>query len=243
MEKISSEADARLLSYCYSCGELLTSEWTVDHVPPRVLLERPFPDNIMTLRACADCNSGSSKSEERFACLVEVLRCGSAQLEDMQRESIRSSLENNLALAEGLSGALADGSLLDRDGSFGEDIEAVVLKLFRAHCFYELSDVQPRLVEELDWFAKSEASTDQIDSFIDWMPESSDPMTLLPEVGSRALKRVFEKQDVAPPGWVSVQDGQYRFSYRIIETGVEVRIIVGETFFCRVREAGDLSLF
>jgi hypothetical protein len=37
---------------------------TNDHVPPRLLLERPFPPNLLTVPACKDCNTGFQADDE-----------------------------------------------------------------------------------------------------------------------------------------------------------------------------------
>lgn len=52
---------------CVYCGALAT---TRDHVPPRLLLERPFPPNLRTVPSCLDCNRGASKDEEYFLALI-----------------------------------------------------------------------------------------------------------------------------------------------------------------------------
>jgi hypothetical protein len=40
---------------CSYCGK--ERKLTDDHVPPKLLLERPFPINLLTVRACGDCNA------------------------------------------------------------------------------------------------------------------------------------------------------------------------------------------
>lgn len=52
---------------CIYCG---SKALTRDHVPPRLLLERPFPKNLLTVPSCLDCNRGASKDEEYFLALI-----------------------------------------------------------------------------------------------------------------------------------------------------------------------------
>lgn len=52
---------------CVYCGASAT---TRDHVPPRLLLERPFPPNLKTVPSCLECNRGASKDEEYFLALI-----------------------------------------------------------------------------------------------------------------------------------------------------------------------------
>ena len=44
---------------CAYCGE--TKPLTVDHGPPKLMLEEPYPDNLVTVPACLDCNKNSRR--------------------------------------------------------------------------------------------------------------------------------------------------------------------------------------
>ncbi len=58
------------ISQCYYCGRPAESR---DHVPPKCLLEKPYPENLLTIPACASCNNNFSLDEEYFLnVLVEV---------------------------------------------------------------------------------------------------------------------------------------------------------------------------
>lgn len=52
---------------CVYCGRRAT---TRDHVPPRSLLERPFPANLPTVPCCERCNRGYSLDEQYFLVLL-----------------------------------------------------------------------------------------------------------------------------------------------------------------------------
>ena len=45
---------------CVFCGGVAD---TTDHTPPKCLLERPYPADLMTVPACENCNSGFSRDE------------------------------------------------------------------------------------------------------------------------------------------------------------------------------------
>lgn len=47
---------------CVYCGR--EKKLTADHVPPKLLLERPFPPNLFTVPACRDCNSKFKADDE-----------------------------------------------------------------------------------------------------------------------------------------------------------------------------------
>lgn len=54
-------------SQCVYCGSNAT---TRDHVPPRFLLDRPFPPNLHTVPSCASCNQGASLDEQYLLTLL-----------------------------------------------------------------------------------------------------------------------------------------------------------------------------
>jgi len=55
---------------CYFCGKLSKSK---DHIPSKNLLEKPYPNNLLTIPACIDCNQSFSLDEEYFLnVLVEI---------------------------------------------------------------------------------------------------------------------------------------------------------------------------
>lgn len=51
------------IKVCLYCKETAT---TKDHVPPKSLLEKPFPNNLLTIPACKRCNQSFSLDEEYF---------------------------------------------------------------------------------------------------------------------------------------------------------------------------------
>ena len=52
---------------CIYCGSSANS---VDHVPPRCFLEKPFPENLSTVPACIECNNHFSQHEQYAIALL-----------------------------------------------------------------------------------------------------------------------------------------------------------------------------
>ena len=75
--------------YCGRPGE------TKEHVPPRALLDKPYPDAPPVVAACQQCNGGYSKDEEYVACVLEAVVCGSARPGDQRRDSVRNALRHS----------------------------------------------------------------------------------------------------------------------------------------------------
>jgi hypothetical protein len=58
LRTFGDERELCLYAYCEGVPE------TRDHVPSRVLLDEPYPENLPVVPACKSCNSGFSADEE-----------------------------------------------------------------------------------------------------------------------------------------------------------------------------------
>lgn len=56
-----------LVQFCLYCGRPAD---TREHVPPKALLEQPWPNNLRTVPACGDCNGSWSLDEEYLAIVL-----------------------------------------------------------------------------------------------------------------------------------------------------------------------------
>ena len=54
---------------CVYCGSSAT---TRDHVPPKCLLEKPYPLNLSTVPSCSECNNSYSLDEQYFLLLLSA---------------------------------------------------------------------------------------------------------------------------------------------------------------------------
>jgi hypothetical protein len=238
MDQLNSYADSRLINGCVYCAG---PEETRDHVPSRVLLDPPLPENLPVVRACYSCNQGFSSDEEYLACLVESMIAGSTEPDAIRRPRVAEILRRAPALRTRIEARIADG----RGISFRDEpnrIRNVVLKLARGHAAYELS--QPYREEPSRvWWCPLELMTDeQRDSY-----EASQVVGLLGEVGSRQSQRLLVVQvsleaannDMKSLGliindWIDVQEGCYR--YLAVEDcdEVSIKIVIGEYLACEV---------
>ena len=57
-------SDKRQRNYCTYCRNELG---TRDHVPSKVFLEKPYPDNLPVVPCCQKCNEGFSLDEQYLA--------------------------------------------------------------------------------------------------------------------------------------------------------------------------------
>lgn len=215
--------DNRLSDYCYACGDAITPETrTIEHVPARAFLDRPFPDNLATVYSCFACNNGTSADERFIACLLEAVCAGSPDPTLFDRARVRQSVEEAEAIARQLDSTLSSAQAWDH-GDNGRRLRAVILKLARGHAMYDLADPRYDRPRSVRWFRLDEASQDEVVEFERWMPANTQPL-LLPEIGSRALLRWFDGREEEKV-WFTVQQDRYRYSYRV-DGALRVRLVL-----------------
>jgi hypothetical protein len=75
---------------------------TVDHVPPKLLLERPLPPNLLTVPACESCNAGFKSDDEYTRTILGL---------DIHAGSHRAVISNLPAIVRSLDKPNARGFL------------------------------------------------------------------------------------------------------------------------------------
>jgi hypothetical protein len=221
-------ADIRHTGMCVYCG---AAPDTRDHVPPRVLIDRPYPANLPVVPACRDCNQGFSMDEAYVACAVECAVHGSADPDRLHRESVARLLRGRPGLSAAFAGSLkptdSGGAMLEVDlGRVGN----VALKLARGHAAYELSEPQLHVptrivIRELAEDAESEASPFEVP------PDEH----LLSELGSRAFHKIAVRglEGHLGSGWEVIQPGRYRYLVTW-SSRIGVCVVMSEYLACEV---------
>jgi len=239
VDQLKDYADSRLIVGCIYCGGL---EETRDHVPSRVFLDAPFPENLPVLPACGPCNSGFSLDEEYLACLIEAAVAGSTDPAHIRRPRVAETMRRNAALRSRIEAAkrVIDGRL-----AFDPEtarIQNVVLKLARGHAAYELSASRRERPTGLSCWPLEVMTPEARESW-----ETSHVQQMFGEVGSRGLQRMLVTQftlrsetgetttvELLLNDWVDVQDGRYRY-LAIDDLGeVRIKIVIGEYLACDV---------
>jgi hypothetical protein len=235
MDQVRDLADNRLIRGCIYCGR---ADDTRDHVPARVFLDPPFPENLPVLPACRVCNNGFSIDEQYLACLIECARAGSTEPDRIQRPRIARLLQEVPALRARIEAAkmTVDGMIAFE----GEEdrIRNVVRKLARGHAAFELSLVQRHEPVSLEWWPLSMMSAEQLDAY-----DAAHVVRLVGEIGSRGTQGLCVTQfiitnkrgevsalNLVVNDWVTVQDGVYRYLATDDHGGVRVKIVIAEFF-------------
>ncbi|MBT1063988.1 hypothetical protein KJY73_10410 [Bowmanella sp. Y26] len=239
MNQLECYADERLINGCIYCGARAD---TRDHVPSRILLESPYPENLPTVAACKACNQGFSKDEQYLVCLVESVIVGSTEPEKIKRPSVARAMERSEALRTRIESQkyFANERIIFNPEE--ERVRKVMLKLARGHSAFELS--QP-CRDEPDYFWCGPLEMLTIEQQQDFM--AAHVQQLYGEIGSRNMQRMIpaevtfksesgflEKRKVLVNDWIGVQEERY--SYLAIDdlSGVTVRILVSNYLACEV---------
>jgi hypothetical protein len=83
---------------CVYCGR--QKKLTVDHVPPKLFLERPFPPNLLNVPSCEDCNKSFKRDDEYTRSVLAVdIRASHNKAAQFNLAAIRRSLEKPEARA------------------------------------------------------------------------------------------------------------------------------------------------
>jgi hypothetical protein len=202
VRQLPNYGDDRNKGWCVYCGG---PDETRDHVPSRVLLDEPYPENMPVVPACTRCNGSFSRDEEYLACLIECALTGSVE-HAASRSKVGAILERSPALSARLGAARYES-----DGQVGfsaeiDRVRNVIVKLARGHAAFEQNE--PQLDEPIAVsFAPFTAMSEQQRAGFEAGNGNGD---LWPEVGSRAMHRAV-LGDLVAGGWVEVQRGQYRY--------------------------------
>lgn len=210
--------------FCCYCGNRAD---TVDHVPSKVLLDLPYPDNLPVVPCCKTCNKGFSLDEEYVAVLLECVRWQTFVPELFHREKIKKIVEHSPSILEMAKTSI----LLLRDGRFlidtnNERFNRVLTKLIAGHLRFEGLEQWCSIVGlEINFYHDIRKNQD----FYRWF-HTPIISNLLPEVGSRALCSLIECGEASSP-WFLVQP--YEYEYCVAPDNSEVRIIIQDFFGVR----------
>lgn len=70
-EKSAPSKDTQPKIKCAICG--IREATSRDHIPPKSIFPKPWPNDLITVPACYQCNSGSSPDDEEFKVGISLL--------------------------------------------------------------------------------------------------------------------------------------------------------------------------
>lgn len=211
LNEIQDFSDDRQKSWCIHCGEWLEStkiNW--DHVPSKVLLNRPLPPHTPQVEVCSRCNSGFSLDEEYFAIFLSCVLSGTTDPSGQKDPKFQRALKRNPALLNRIESSRKSFTTINGESRTiwepeNDRINRIVLKNARGHAYYEFGE--PMLTEPAHVWAIPLESMNEIQR----NEFESVATGAWPEVGSRMMSRYLTGQDMAND-WVVVQNGVYRYT-------------------------------
>lgn len=235
MDQLLPFSDSRLTRGCIFCGGLPD---TRDHIPSKCILDKPYPENLPVVGCCYECNQGFSSDEQYFACFIECLLRGSANIQDLKRPSIIKIFERSPALRKSIENSITE---IDGNKIFKPEIERinnVLLKLAQGHVAFELSLILRNKPDHFWWGLLSSLSEEKKIDF-----ESVHFQENVGEIGSRSMQRLMVTNIIMQDGssmnmvindWLDVQDDRYRYM-AIDDMGmIIIRIVIDEFFGCEI---------
>lgn len=220
------------INYCIYCGEIAD---TREHVPSKVFLLEPFPNNLSTIPSCAKCNNDFSENEVYVSSHINVLR---SLIEKVCIDNkFKKILEHDNKLKRLLENQIREDS---NEIYFSFDIEKfknIIEKLALGHLAYEFDcielDCQPEVY--FDWTFNLDER--QINNF-----KMIPAMDIAPEIGSRSSGKLIinfdsDSEEYIPSlDWQEVQRNRYEYIvYFDDKDSPCVKIIISNIVFCIVK--------
>lgn len=211
MEKLQNYGDNRQVGFCVHCGG---STETKDHAPSKIFLDLPYPSDLPTLPCCTRCNQGFAADEEYLGVFIDCVVSGSTEPAKLQRDKTQKALANSDSLRARIerskkeANTLGGGKLIEWQAEEAR-VQNVIIKLARCHAAYELNEPQLDKPAHVMIMPLTLMSREQREQFEDH--PFSGGLAVWPEVGSRAMQRVLIADEAYNEGWLTVQEGRYRY--------------------------------
>lgn len=219
---------------------------TNDHAPPRCLLRRPLPSNLLTLPACAKCNTGFSFDESVVRALLALVSTHPDLAEErgptgrltraLERDhKLRGVLERsrqsdgNYGLTDELLSCLERVFCKTVQGLFYGLYERLVessgLKLLRIENSRLVS--AESVTEELRPSPLTDITDEPLSEITPSSWHSREPVVILklrPVTGGPPIDRVFRLRRESPIEWVELQPDIFRFAF-VKQDGAEAACV------------------
>lgn len=181
-----------------------------DHVPSKILLNRPLPPHTPQVEVCSPCNNNFSRDEEYFAVFLSCVLSGTTEPSGQRDPKFQRALTRNPNLLSRIESSrktfmTAEGKARTIWEPENDRINKIILKNARGHAYYEFGE--PMLSEpDYVWSAPLESMNENQRVQFEYVAQSA-----WPEVGSRMMSRYLTGDDIVD-GWVIVQNDVYRYT-------------------------------
>lgn len=228
---------SELSGRCLYCGKSFGTNvhTSVDHSPSKALLRAPYPTNLPTVPSCVKCNSSFSGDKQYMQVLLACVLAGSTDPADQSDQRVRAALSRSPGLRAQMGAAMRKPSASSDRLEWSTEtarLANVLTKNARGHLWYECATYRSDLP------TVTYAALETLDADLRQAFENGPGRVSLPEVGTRALARVFSADTVE--GWTVVQQGRHRFAIDCFGARqVRVRSIISEYLASEVIWPGE----
>ncbi|MDR7865773.1 MAG: hypothetical protein RIN56_03090 [Sporomusaceae bacterium] len=231
--------DKESYSECIYCGTKADSR---EHIPSKVFLERPYPENLAIVPACSTCNNSFSKDELFLSILVEKLKIKYYDKGYIPSMEIITRINNNTKISNEIDNAVE----ADRINQFEKRISRILFKLAIGHAVYEISEGYCIKDINVDYSFLPDMTNQELDEFCQPYILNGE---LYPEVGSRVYDRIMVlefdlvsnneakekyKAQVLILDWVDVQQSKYSYTGYRFGNEIEVKMIINDFLYSKV---------
>ncbi len=202
-----------------------SGRYSRDHIPTKALLNPPYPENLMDVGMCKECNSGFAKDEEYFSAFLASVISGSIDPDPLQFPTASRILAYNRGLRSRIDAARRIEATPGKDPVVIwtpelERIEQVIVKNARGHVLFELGQAIELPPTHVKIAPIEQLTPPQLSQF-----EHPQGPSGWPDVGSRLMLRLLETGECGGGGWIEVQNGVYRYA---VDELPRVRVVLRE---------------
>lgn len=221
MRQIKTFSDER---YEYNCSYCGGETGTRDHIPSKVFLDEPYPENLPVVPACDICNQDFSLHEEYIACLIESAKGGTTEIDKLKREKIKRIFKQKPLLQKRIEESKFEENGIIYFKAEEERLRKVIVKLVKGHAKFEYS--QPQFEEPQHLWANALGSLTQ-EQLNDFLSVKKSAIDKVPEIGSRAFHRVLiSEQFIVQEKWIEVQERNYSYLTEDLGDSIRVKLII-----------------
>lgn len=128
-------------SQCVLCGAI--GEVTKDHLPPKSCFPSPKPNNLITVRACKNCNGGRSLLDNKFSLFLSIAVHGQSLERKRLWAQRATALASNKALMREVLSLRTEGEDCYRFSLDFVQFKPLFQDIFRGLYFREFREVYP----------------------------------------------------------------------------------------------------
>jgi hypothetical protein len=237
--------DSQRYCECIYCGAVANSR---EHIPSKIFLEKPYPNNLLLVPSCKTCNNYFSYDELYTWFAIQILKKEYYRSIYITSETYEDRFKKHSPIIAKVHKDV-ESFCLSKDLNQKDDIynfkskriERILWKLAVGHSVFELSECYYTGDEEwnisITYSFLPTLSLNEIDDMNASIDISNYP---LPEVGSRIFEHIYVLQPkinykcykgFLMLDWIDIQKMKYRYTCANLGDRIVVKIVINEFLY------------